>query len=145
MIGELVRSLLVAAVVIFAVLAVAFRSIPIALISLVITFLTELTSNTATAEMLLPILAGLAVSIRINPLLLMVPGTLACSLAFMLPVATPPNAIIFGTSRLRIAHMARTGFVLNLSGIFIVTMATWLIGRAVFGIDLAQFPDWAGK
>ncbi len=117
----------------------------IALISLVITFLTELTSNTATAEMLLPILAGLAVSIRINPLLLMVPGTLACSLAFMLPVATPPNAIIFGTSRLRIAHMARTGFVLNLSGIFIVTMATWLIGRAVFGIDLAQFPDWAGK
>ncbi len=112
----------------------------IALISLVITFLTELTSNTATAEMLLPILAGLALSVRINPLLLMVPGTLACSLAFMLPVATPPNAIIFGTNRLRIGHMARTGVILNVCGVFIVALATWLIGRAVFGIDLAQFP-----
>ena len=117
----------------------------IALISLVITFLTELTSNTATAEMLLPILAGLALSVRINPLLLMVPGTLACSLAFMLPVATPPNAIIFGTNRLRIGQMARIGVLLNLCGVFIVALATWFIGREVFGIDLAQFPQWAGE
>ncbi|MBU0755368.1 MAG: SLC13 family permease [Planctomycetes bacterium] len=117
----------------------------IALISLLVTFLTELTSNTATAQMLLPILAGLALTIRINPLLLMVPGTLACSMAFMLPVATPPNAIIFGTGRLRITDMARTGFILNLVGVFVVTLATWLIGRAVFDIDLSIFPDWAGK
>jgi len=115
----------------------------IASIALVITFLTELTSNTATAEMLLPILAGLAISLRLNPLLLMVPGTLSCSLAFMLPVATPPNAIIFGTSRLRIPDMARAGFLLNLIGVFLVTLATWWIGRVVFGIDLASFPAWA--
>jgi sodium-dependent dicarboxylate transporter 2/3/5 len=94
--------------------------------------------------MLLPVLAGLALSIRVNPLLLMVPGTLACSLAFMLPVATPPNAIIFGTGRIRIAHMARVGFILNLAGVLVVTLATWIIGRAVFGIDLAVMPDWAG-
>ncbi len=114
----------------------------IMVISLLITFLTELTSNTATAEMLLPILAGLAVSIRVNPLLLMLPGTLACSLAFMLPVATPPNAIVFGTRRLRIADMARTGFILNLIGVLVVTFATWAIGRTVFHIDLTQFPVW---
>ncbi len=115
----------------------------IAALSLLITFLTELTSNTATAEMLLPILAALAVSIRINPLLLMIPGTLSCSLAFMLPVATPPNAIIFGSGRVRIGDMARTGILLNIIGVFLVTLATWWIARAVFGIDLTQLPGWA--
>ncbi len=117
----------------------------VALVSLIVTFLTELTSNTATAEMLLPVLAALAFTIGVNPLLLMVPGTLACSLAFMLPVATPPNAIIFGTNRLRIVDMARAGFVLNLIGVAIVTLATWILGRAVFGIDLTRLPDWAGQ
>ena len=73
----------------------------------------------------------------------MIPGTLACSLAFMLPVATPPNAIVFGTGSLRVADMARTGFLLNLAGVIIVTLATWLIGRIVFGIDLVQIPEWA--
>jgi solute carrier family 13 (sodium-dependent dicarboxylate transporter), member 2/3/5 len=116
----------------------------VALVSIVVTFLTELTSNTATAEMLLPVLAALALTIGVNPLLLMVPGTLACSLAFMLPVATPPNAIIFGTNRLRIVDMARAGFVLNLIGVALVTLATWILGRAVFGIDLTHLPDWAG-
>ena len=116
----------------------------IAIICLLATFLTELTSNTATAEMLLPILAGLAVSIEINPLLIMVPATLSCSLAFMLPVATPPNAIIFGTNRLRIVEMARVGVWLNLVGVVVVTAATWWLARVVFEIDLAAFPDWAG-
>jgi sodium-dependent dicarboxylate transporter 2/3/5 len=115
----------------------------IAALCLLITFLTELTSNTATAEMLLPILAALAISIGVNPLLLMIPGTLSCSLAFMLPVATPPNAIIFGTNRVRIGDMARTGVLLNFIGVLFVTLATWWIGRAVFGIDLAVLPDWA--
>jgi sodium-dependent dicarboxylate transporter 2/3/5 len=115
----------------------------IAMISLLITFLTELTSNTATAEMLLPILAALAISIHVNPLLLMIPGTLSCSLAFMLPVATPPNAIIFGTNRLRIVDMARAGVLLNFFGVLLVMVATWWIGRAVFGIDLTEFPAWA--
>jgi len=115
----------------------------VALICLVATFLTELTSNTATTEMLLPILAGLAVAIRVNPLLLMIPGTLACSCAFMLPVATPPNAIIFGTQRLRIADMAKPGLALNLIGVVAITVATYLLGKLVLGIDIAQFPDWA--
>ena len=114
----------------------------IACICLFITFLTELTSNTATAEILLPILAALAVSIRVNPLLLMIPGTLSCSFAFMLPVATPPNAIVFGTDRLRISDMARVGLILNLVGVVVITLAVFLIGKGVFGIDLSVIPNW---
>jgi sodium-dependent dicarboxylate transporter 2/3/5 len=114
----------------------------IACICLLITFLTELTSNTATAQILLPILAALAISIRINPLLLMIPGTLSCSFAFMLPVATPPNAIVFGTNRLRVSDMARMGFILNLIGAVVITLAVFLIGKTVFGIDLSTLPSW---
>ncbi|MCF6359026.1 MAG: DASS family sodium-coupled anion symporter, partial [Draconibacterium sp.] len=76
--------------------------------------LTELTSNTATTEMILPILAGLATTIKINPLLLMIPATLAASLAFRLPVATPPNAIVFGTNRVKIKDMIKTVIILNI-------------------------------
>jgi sodium-dependent dicarboxylate transporter 2/3/5 len=115
----------------------------VALICTMITFLTELTSNTATAQMLLPILGVMAAGLRLNPLLLMIPGTLSCSLAFMLPVATPPNAIVFGTGRLRISEMARTGLIINLIGIVVVTGAMFLLGRPVFGIALDRFPSWA--
>jgi len=108
-----------------------------------ISILTELTSNVATTEMILPILAGLAVTIKINPLLLMIPATLAASLAFMLPVATPPNAIIFGTNRIRIKDMVRTGFLLNFIGIIIATLVMYFWGTVVFGIDVSVFPDWA--
>ncbi|MDJ0809915.1 MAG: SLC13 family permease, partial [Desulfobacterales bacterium] len=73
------------------------------------TFLTEVTSNTATTQMLLPILASVAVDIQLHPLLLMIPATLSASCAFMMPVATPPNAIVFGSGRMKIAEMARTG------------------------------------
>jgi len=106
-------------------------------------FLTELTSNIASTEMILPILAGMAVSIKVDPLLLMMPATVAASLAFMLPVATPPNAIIFATGRLRIIDMAKTGFLLNLAGIIVVTLVTYFWGTLVFGIDVNSFPDWA--
>lgn len=106
-------------------------------------FLTELTSNTATTEMLLPILAGLAVSVNINPLLIMIPATMAASLAFMLPVATPPNAIVFGTNRLKISEMMKTGFILNLLGVIIVTLAMYFWGQEVFGIDINVMPAWA--
>jgi sodium-dependent dicarboxylate transporter 2/3/5 len=115
----------------------------IMLICTMLTFLTELTSNTATTEMVLPILAGVAVAIKINPLLLMVPATLSASCAFMMPVATPPNAIIFGTRRLRIADMAKTGILLNFLGIILITLTIYFLGRLVLNIDLAQFPDWA--
>jgi len=119
---------------------------PMILTSVVVTlmsFLTELTSNVASTEMILPILAGMAISIKVNPLLLMIPATLAASLAFMLPVATPPNAIIFGTGRLRIIDMVKTGFLLNLAGIIVVTLVTYFWGTQVFGIDVGSFPEWA--
>ncbi len=115
----------------------------ILLVSLATTFLTELTSNTATAEMLLPILAALSVSLRVNPLLLMIPATLSCSCAFMLPVATPPNAIVFGSGRLRIGEMARAGLVLNLVGTLLIALSAWFLLPAIFGFDPTHFPEWA--
>lgn len=115
----------------------------IATICFLMTFLTELTSNTATTEMLLPILAGLATAIEVNPLLFMLPATLSGSMAFMLPVATPPNAIIFGTGKISIMSMAKTGFILNILGVIVITLATWYLGKWFFDIDLSIFPDWA--
>jgi len=105
--------------------------------------LTELTSNVATTEMILPILAGLSTAIEINPLLLMIPATLASSLAFMLPVATPPNAIIFGTNRIKIKDMVKTGILLNITGIIIATLVMYFWGTLVFEIDVNVFPEWA--
>jgi sodium-dependent dicarboxylate transporter 2/3/5 len=119
---------------------------PMVLTSVIVammSFLTELTSNVASTEMILPILAGLAFSIKINPLLLMIPATLAASLAFMLPVATPPNAIIFGTGRLHIKDMVKTGFLLNIVGVVVTTLVTYFWGTLVFKIDVNSFPEWA--
>lgn len=107
--------------------------------------LTELTSNVATTEMILPILAGLSAVIEINPLLLMIPATLAASLAFMLPVATPPNAIIFGTNKIRIKDMVKTGILLNITGIIIATLVMYFWGTLVFEIDVSVFPEWAAS
>lgn len=98
----------------------------IASISFVMTFLTELTSNTATAQIILPILASLAIELELNPFLIMIPATISASFAFMLPVGTPPNAIVFSSQRLRIIDMARTGFVLNLIGIVVVSIMVYL-------------------
>ena len=115
----------------------------ILIIALGMTFLTELTSNTATTEMLLPVLAGLSVTININPLLFMIPATISASMAFMLPVATPPNAIIFGSNRITIMQMAKNGIVLNIIGAIIITLFTYFWGMAIFDIDINSFPDWA--
>eukprot|EP00415_Alexandrium_ostenfeldii_P004804 UN4804 len=97
------------------------------LVVLTVTFLTEVTSNTATANVLLPIIGQLALSLGIKPVALMVPATLAASCAFMLPVATPPNAIVFATKRIAMKDMAKTGFWLNLvTGVLITAwMFTW--------------------
>ncbi len=112
-------------------------------ICLLITFLTEITSNTATTQVVLPIIASLSVALGVNPLLLMVPATISASCAFMLPVATPPNAIVFGTHRLRAADMARAGIFLNIIGAIIITVLVLVLGRIVYGIDLGVIPDWA--
>ncbi|MBU1370320.1 MAG: SLC13 family permease [Bacteroidetes bacterium] len=112
-------------------------------IAFLMTFLTELTSNTATTEMILPVLAGIAIQTEINPLLLMVPATLSASMAFMLPVATPPNAIIFGSSRISISTMARTGLVLNLIGVLLISLLMYYWGAIAFDINFNEFPEWA--
>ena len=94
---------------------------------LAVTFLTEITSNTATASLLMPLLAATAVTTGINPMLLMVPAALSASCAFMLPVATAPNAIVFGSGKIRIKDMARAGFALNLLGALVIMCVSLLI------------------
>ncbi|HSH08971.1 MAG TPA: SLC13 family permease, partial [Oceanipulchritudo sp.] len=92
-----------------------------------VTFLTELTSNVATLSMLLPILASWAVSLQINPLIFAIPATISASMAFMMPVATPPNAVVFGSQRIRISEMARAGILLNLVAVLFTVTAVYLL------------------
>ncbi len=112
-------------------------------------FLTELTSNTPSTQMFLPILASICRSTGIHPLLLMVPTTLAASCAFMLPVATPPNAIVFGTRRVPIREMAKTGLVVNLIAIVVVTLMSFFLIKPifgpVFGAQLDTLPTWVSE
>jgi sodium-dependent dicarboxylate transporter 2/3/5 len=84
--------------------------------------------------MILPILASVAVAAGLHPLMLMVPATLSASCAFMMPVATPPNAIVFGSNRIRIPEMARIGIVLNLIGVVVITGLFMLLGPLVFDL-----------
>ena len=91
-------------------------------LSFIMSFLTELTSNTASTELFLPILAAMAKEFGANPLSFMIPITLAASCAFMLPVATPPNAIIFGSQRVKILEMAAYGFIINVLCIVVISL-----------------------
>jgi len=109
--------------------------------ALTINFLTELTSNTAVTQMILPILASVSVGIGLNPLMLMFTATISASMAFMLPVATPPNTIIFASGRVRISEMAKTGFILNITGVIVVTLLVYFVGTMIFGLN--AFPAWA--
>lgn len=106
----------------------------VALVTLVIVFLTEVTSNTATAAAFLPLLGALAVAQDISPLLLTVPAAIAASCAFMMPVATPPNAIVFSSGHMRIGDMLRAGFALNLMGVVVVTVVSYWLMSWVFGL-----------
>ena len=110
----------------------------VAVVALVITFLTELTSNTATAQMILPIMASVSVAAQMNPLLLMITATISASMAFMLPVATPPNTIVFASERLKILDMAKVGFVMNLFGVIVISLLVYLVGTVLFGLN--EFP-----
>ena len=92
-----------------------------------VTFLTEMTSNTATANLLMPILAAVATGAGIAPELLMIPAVISCSCAFMLPVATAPNAIVYGTGHVSIAEMAREGVFLNIIVAVIVSSVCWVL------------------
>ncbi|MCE7057360.1 SLC13 family permease [Algoriphagus sp. AGSA1] len=105
-----------------------------------VNFLTEVTSNVATASMLLPILASVAFKLDLHPFGLMVGATLAASCAFMLPVATPPNAVVFGSGFLQMKDMVRAGFWLNIISIVLVTFMVYFILPLMWGINLLQNP-----
>jgi solute carrier family 13 (sodium-dependent dicarboxylate transporter), member 2/3/5 len=121
-------------------LAGALNGLPVWVIVLAATsavvFLTELTSNTATTATLVPVFLALALGLGLPPLILILPATLAASCAFMLPVATPPNAVVFGSGYLRVRQMSRAGFWLNLVAIALITLATWIVILPSFGIVL---------
>ncbi len=111
----------------------AFDALPllamIALVVTVIIFLTEITSNTATAAAFLPLLGALAVAQGLPPEMLAIPAAIAASCAFMMPVATPPNAIVFGTGQMHIQSMIKAGFAINLFGVMLVTLLCYgLVG-----------------
>ena len=102
---------------------------------LVIIFLTEVTSNTATAAAFLPILASVAIAMGMDPLLLVVPAAIGASCAFMLPVATPPNAIVFGSGLVSLPQMARAGFWFNILMVFLITGVLYLLMGYVFNVS----------
>jgi sodium-dependent dicarboxylate transporter 2/3/5 len=97
----------------------------IAVVALAVTFLTEITSNTATTSLLMPILAAASLGAGFEPALLMLPAALSASCAFMLPVATGPNAIVFGTGQITVEQMVREGLILNLIGIVVITSVVY--------------------
>ncbi len=97
----------------------------IAVVALTVTFLTEITSNTATTTLLMPILAAASLGAGFEPALLMLPAALSASCAFMLPVATAPNAIVFGTGKITVEQMVREGFALNLIGVAVITAVVY--------------------
>jgi sodium-dependent dicarboxylate transporter 2/3/5 len=106
-----------------------------AVVTLVVVFLTELTSNTATAATFLPVVASVSVGMGQDPMMLAVPAAMAAGLSFMLPAGTPPNALVFGTGRLTIPIMARAGVLLNFIFVVIVNITVLTIALRVFGLD----------
>lgn len=111
-------------------------------ICLMLTFLTEVTSNTAITTLFMPILAATAMAMKTHPFLLMIPATISASCAFMLPVATAPNAIIFGSGYVSISDMAKAGVVINIVGAVLITILTYLLAIPVFNITPGMLPSW---
>jgi sodium-dependent dicarboxylate transporter 2/3/5 len=115
----------------------------LAVVAFGILMLTELTSNTATAATFLPITGALALSLGQNPLLFLIPTALAANCSYMLPVGTPPNAIVYGSGLITLPQMARAGFALNVVLVPIVVGLLLLLGPALFGIQIDVVPPWA--
>ncbi|XP_028615239.1 solute carrier family 13 member 2 isoform X2 [Grammomys surdaster] len=111
------------------------------ILSLLVAIFTECTSNVATTTLFLPILASMAQAICLHPLYVMLPCALASSLAFMLPVATPPNSIVFSFGGLKVSDMARAGFLLNIIGVLVITLSINSWSVSIFKLD--TFPSWA--
>ena len=120
------------------------ENLPLILMVLVlvasVNFLTEVTSNLATTAMLLPILAPMALALELHPYFLMVGATLAASCAFMLPVATPPNAVVFGSGYLRIPDMIKTGLWMNFISIILITLIVYFALPVIWNIDPEVVP-----
>jgi sodium-dependent dicarboxylate transporter 2/3/5 len=104
--------------------------------------LTEFTSNTATTAVLLPVLGGAALAAGIHPLLVLAPATIAASAAFTMPVATPPNAVVFASRLIPMRAMARAGVWLNLATVVLITLVFQFWVRRLWDIDV-ELPDWA--
>lgn len=107
--------------------------------------ITEMTSNTATATMILPVVASAAISMGLHPFTLMIPAALSASCAFMLPVSTPPNAIVFGSGQLSIPQMAKSGLTLNLIAALLIVGLMYVVVAPGLSIDLNAVPSWAVK
>ncbi|XP_066951640.1 Na(+)/citrate cotransporter-like isoform X9 [Macrobrachium rosenbergii] len=126
---------------------VAFDVMPkeaiVFVVSLMTAMLTEVASNTATASILLPVLKEMALNISVNPLYLMLPAAVCCSYAFMLPVATPPNAIVFSAANMKSADMMKAGFIMNIICVVVITVMINTLGVALF--DLQHMPPWANS
>jgi sodium-dependent dicarboxylate transporter 2/3/5 len=129
-------------------LASSLHGVPVVVTLCVVCFLilmfTELTSNTATAATFLPIAGATAISLGQNPLLFLIPVALASNCSFMLPVGTPPNAIVFGTGLVSLPQMARAGFLLNVLLVPVIVGLVLLLGPFVFDIHLDVTPAWVG-
>lgn len=124
-----------------------FGGLSLALLILIIValaiFMTEVTSNTATATLLIPAMGAVAIAIGVHPFGPMIAAGVATSYAFMLPVATPPNAVVFGSGQVTIYQMSRVGIWLNLAGIALITLFVMLFLQYIWGIDLNTLPAWA--
>ncbi|XP_038579156.1 solute carrier family 13 member 3 [Micropterus salmoides] len=117
---------------------------PAAAVMLITAFLacfTEFASNTATIIIFLPVIAEMAIHVSVNPLYFMIPATVGCSYAFMLPVSTPPNSIAFASGHLMVKDMVKTGFVMNILGVLSVSLAMNTWGVAMFNLN--TYPEWA--
>ncbi len=119
---------------------IQYRGAPFIIILFIITmtvnFMTEITSNVATASIMLPIVASLAAALGFHPYGLMIAAAISSSCAYMLPVSTPPNAIIFNSGYIKIQEMAKKGFIMNLVSIIIITLAVYYLLPMVWNINL---------
>lgn len=109
-------------------------------VTAIVVYLTELTSNTALATTMMPVAGGAAAALGVSPAMLLIPVALASSLSFMLPVATPPNAMVFGTGYVRMRQMLRAGFWLNILSIVLVTLVAYFVGEPLLALGPAAAP-----
>lgn len=113
------------------------------IITLVICILTSFTSNTATANIIIPITVGIAQSTEIHPLVMMVPVTIAASCAFLLPVGTPPNLVVFASKRLTMGDMVKAGIVTTVMAVICIMIITFVMLPLIYGFNFNEFPEWA--